>query len=58
MTKAQGEKAQQLELTAFGDSVMLDVCGRFKELYPQVVVDGDVGRQLYTSLPYIEELKK
>lgn len=57
LTKAQGEKAQQLELTAFGDSVMLDAAADLKELYPQVVVDGDVGRQLYTSLPYIEELK-
>ncbi|MGM9903116.1 MAG: acyltransferase family protein [Enterococcus sp.] len=58
LTKAQGEKAQQLELTAFGDSVMLDAATDLKELYPKVVVDGDVGRQLYTSEPYIEELKK
>ncbi|MBO0461666.1 MULTISPECIES: acyltransferase family protein [Enterococcus] len=57
LSKEQGEKAQQLELTAFGDSVMLDAAADLKELYPQVVVDGDVGRQLYTSLPYIEELK-
>ncbi|WP_122071822.1 acyltransferase family protein [Enterococcus faecium] len=26
--------------------------------YPKVVVDGDVGRQLYASVPYIEKLKE
>lgn len=58
LTKAQGKKAQKLELTAFGDSVMLDAATDLKEIYPKVVVDGDVGRQLYTSEPYLEELKK
>ncbi len=37
---------------------MLDAATDLKELYPKVVVDGDVGRQLYASEPYIEELKK
>lgn len=36
---------------------MLDAATDLKELYPKVVVDGDVGRQLYASEPYIEELK-
>ncbi|MGX7174242.1 acyltransferase family protein [Enterococcus ratti] len=58
LTAKQGEAAQKLELTAFGDSVMLDAATDLKELYPKVVVDGDVGRQLYASEPYIEELKK
>lgn len=58
LTKAQGNKAQKLELTAFGDSVMLDAATDLQELYPKVVVDGDVGRQLYASVPYIEDLKK
>lgn len=58
LTAKQGKKAQKLELTAFGDSVMLDAATDLKELYPKVVVDGDVGRQLYASEPYIEELKK
>lgn len=57
LTSEQVQKAQKLELTAFGDSVMLDVATYLKELYPSVVVDGDVGRQLYASEPYIEELK-
>ena len=58
LTAKQGKKAQKLELTAFGDSVMLDAATDLKELYPKVVVYGDVGRQLYASEPYIEELKK
>ena len=58
LTVEQGKKAQKLQLTAFGDSVMLDAATDLKEVYPQVVVDGDVGRQLYASEPYIEELKK
>ncbi len=58
LTAQQGKKAQKLQLTAFGDSVMLDAATDLKELYPNVVVDGDVGRQLYASEPYIEELKK
>ncbi|MFP9038950.1 acetyltransferase, partial [Enterococcus faecalis] len=57
LSKAQGNKAQKLELTAFGDSVMLDAATDLQELYPKVVVDGDVGRQLYASVPYIEKLK-
>ncbi|MDU1849196.1 MAG: acyltransferase family protein [Enterococcus durans] len=58
LTVEQGKKAQKLQLTAFGDSVMLDAATDLKEVYPNVVVDGDVGRQLYASEPYIEELKK
>lgn len=58
LTVEQGKKAQKLQLTAFGDSVILDAATDLKELYPHVVVDGDVGRQLYASEPYIEELKK
>lgn len=58
LTVEQGKKAQKLQLTAFGDSVMLDAATDLKEVYPHVVVDGDVGRQLYASEPYIEELKK
>lgn len=57
LTADQGKKAQKLQLTAFGDSVILDAASDLKEVYPNVVVDGDVGRQLYTSDPYIEELK-
>ena len=58
LTVEQGKKAQKLQLTALGDSVMLDAATDLKEVYPHVVVDGDVGRQLYASEPYIEELKK
>lgn len=58
LTVEQGKKAQKLQLTAFGDYVMLDAATDLKEVYPHVVVDGDVGRQLYASEPYIEELKK
>ncbi|WP_313509044.1 acyltransferase family protein [Enterococcus sp.] len=57
LTEAQLEKAESLEITAFGDSVMLDATADLQELFPQAVVDGDVGRQLYASPDLIKSLK-
>jgi len=57
LTEAQLKKAESLEITAFGDSVMLDATADLQELFPQAVVDGDVGRQLYASPDLIKSLK-
>lgn len=57
LSEAQLKKAELLEITAFGDSVMLDATADLQELFPQAVVDGDVGRQLYASPDLIKSLK-
>lgn len=58
MTEAQVKKAEELEITAFGDSVMLDATADLQEIFPKAVVDGDVGRQLYESPELIKALKE
>lgn len=58
LTQAQVREGQQLELTAFGDSVMLGATQNLQEIFPKVVVDAVIGRQLYNSLEEIKQLKK
>lgn len=58
LTEAQVKKAEELEITAFGDSVMLDATADLQEIFPKAVVDGDVGRQLYESPEMIKALKE
>lgn len=58
LTEAQVNKAEELEITAFGDSVMLDATADLQEIFPKAVVDGDVGRQLYESPELIKALKE
>ncbi|WP_291292452.1 acyltransferase family protein [Enterococcus sp.] len=58
LTEAQMKKAEDLEITAFGDSVMLDATADLQEIFPKAVVDGDVGRQLYESPELIKALKE
>ncbi|WP_430610153.1 acyltransferase family protein [Enterococcus sp. DIV0876] len=57
LSESQVKKAESLEITAFGDSVMLDATSDLQELFPQAIVDGDVGRQLYASPDLIKSLK-
>ncbi|OTN77597.1 hypothetical protein A5886_002697 [Enterococcus sp. 8G7_MSG3316] len=57
LTETQVKQAESLDITAFGDSVMLDATTDLQELFPQAVVDGDVGRQLYASPDLIKSLK-
>ncbi|MCC4045138.1 acyltransferase family protein [Enterococcus gallinarum] len=58
LTEDQVKKAEELEITAFGDSVMLDATADLQEIFPKAVVDGDVGRQLYESPELIKALKE
>lgn len=58
LTEEQVRQGQQLELTAFGDSVMLGATSNLQEVFPSVVVDAVIGRQLYNSLKEIKQLKK
>lgn len=58
LTAEEAQKAQTMEITAFGDSVILDAATGLQEIFPKMIVDGEVGRQLYMSVPKIEQLKK
>lgn len=50
-------KAKNMKVTAFGDSVLLAGSKGLTELFPRMVVDGEVGRQLKDSPPLLKELK-
>ncbi|KAF9404419.1 hypothetical protein HW555_014347 [Spodoptera exigua] len=58
LTSEEIKKAQSMEITAFGDSVILDAAAGLQEIFPKMLVDGEVGRQLYTSAPAIQQLEK
>lgn len=50
-------KAKKFKITAFGDSVLLAGSKGLTEIFPKMVVDGEVGRQLKDSPPLLQELK-
>lgn len=56
LTDKQLLKAQQMNLTMVGDSVMLGAVEEVKEIFPNVVVDADIGRQLYNGEQIIQTL--
>ena len=56
LSEAELKKAQTMEITAFGDSVVLDAAAGLQEIFPKMLVDGEVGRQLYTSSSVIQKL--
>ncbi|WP_265456216.1 acyltransferase family protein [Enterococcus sp. HY326] len=49
LSEAQITAAQALPISAFGDSIVLDMVTDFQSVFPQIVIDGEVGRQLYNS---------
>lgn len=57
LTEKELEKAKNMEITAFGDSVILDAAVELQGIFPKMVVSGEVGRQLYSSVAEIEKLK-
>ncbi len=56
LTMAQVTAGQQMEITAFGDSVLLGATRNIQEIFPKAVVDADVGRQLYNSVDLLQDL--
>lgn len=58
LTQEQALKGQQLEITAFGDSVMLGATLNLQEVFPHIIVDAVVGRQLYNSVEDLKKLKE
>ena len=57
LTEEQVQAAQTLELTAFGDSVMLGATQNLQEVFPQVIVDAVIGRQLYNCIDELKQLE-
>lgn len=57
LTKEQVMQGEQLEITAFGDSVMLGATLNLQEVFPHIIVDAVVGRQLYDSVADLQKLK-
>ena len=49
-------RAKTMQLSAVGDSVILDALNQLTEVFPNVLMDGEVGRQLYTSPAVFQKL--
>ncbi|MBP1047696.1 acetyltransferase [Enterococcus sp. BWM-S5] len=57
LTDEEWAKAQALEITAFGDSVILDGGADLQTVFPRMLIDGEVGRQVFNSEEPLEKLK-
>lgn len=55
LTKTQIQEAQNLKITAVGDSVLLDAAPSIMKLAPNSDIDAVVGRQLKESLPILQQ---
>lgn len=58
LTEKQRLAGQKLAITAIGDSVMLGATSHLQEVFPKMVIDATVGRQIYDSAATAKELKK
>lgn len=58
LTEEQFQAAKTMEITAFGDSVMLGATIELQEIFPQAVVDADISRQLYTAPELLQSLRE
>lgn len=58
LTPAEVKQAQQLKITAVGDSVMADASDSIQKLMPQAYVDAQVGRQGSDTPAVIQQLKE
>ncbi|MCU4991181.1 acetyltransferase [Bacillus cereus] len=46
-----------LTVTAIGDSVMIDITPYLKNIFPDIRIDAQIGRQLSKAIPVVEQLK-
>ncbi|MGG1790387.1 acyltransferase family protein [Bacillus mycoides] len=44
-------------VTAIGDSVMIDIAPYLKNAFPDIRIDAQIGRQLLKAIPVVEQLK-
>ena len=58
LTEKQILAGQKLSITAIGDSVMLGATAHLQEVFPKMIIDATVGRQIYDSAATAKKLKK
>ena len=58
LTLAEVQKAEKLQVTAIGDSVLLDAAPELQKYIPEIQVDAEVGRQLKDSVSLVKEKAK
>ncbi|MGK0551190.1 acyltransferase family protein [Enterococcus faecalis] len=58
LSNEQLEIAKTMEITTIGDSVILDAAADLQAIFPKMYIDGEVGRQLYTSPELVTKLEK
>ncbi|KRM23812.1 acyltransferase family protein [Latilactobacillus graminis] len=55
LDQATLQQAQNVSVTAIGDSVLLDGSQALQKIFPNMLVDAAVGRQLYQSIQIIKD---
>ncbi|MGX7417696.1 acyltransferase family protein [Carnobacterium gallinarum] len=58
LSDEQMKVASQMDITFVGDSVLLSVVSPLEEVFPLATIDGEIGRQLYNTLPVVTTLKQ
>ncbi len=56
LTKQELLYANGIDVTFFGDSILLSSADRLKEIFPKAIINGEVGRQLYNSVQQVQWL--
>lgn len=56
LTASEKTKAQNMPVTAIGDSVLADASSTMQGIFPQMYVDAKVGRQVHEALPILDSL--
>ena len=55
--EAVSELLKQLPVTAIGDSIMLDLVNQLYERFPNIYIDSEISRDLYSGNKILQELK-
>lgn len=56
LTESERKRAQGLQITCVGDSVMADASAKMQEIFPNMYVDAKVGRQVSEIVPILQSL--
>ena len=56
LTESERKKAQGLQITCVGDSVMADASAKMQKIFPNMYVDAKVGRQVSEIVPILQSL--
>lgn len=56
LTQVQLQRAQQMPITAFGDSVMIDGQPLLTRIFPKIYMEAKVGQQMITTISRVQAL--